>query len=253
MYLKAILAFAACVFPVLAQLTPEQKVVDFQELAALFSKRYAFYEWKKAVLSYDSLDLAPWIARINQSKDDLEFFEICAEYVARNQDGHTSFQLPSNFRAQLPFDVDLYDGTFRIDRIDRKALPIAAFPFDIGDEVVSIDGVSAADAVQNILRLAGNGNLLTARREAAGLLTVRPQFLIPRAHEIGDNAIVVIRSANTGVGTYSIPWIKQGTAYTQAGPSPVPRMTGPTPLTTHTPTGAPEDYLKRLRNYQSFQ
>ena len=88
----------------------------------MFSKRYAFTEWKQAALNWDSLNLEPWLTRVSQSKSDLEFFEICAEYVAKNQDGHTAFILPSDFDAQLPFDVDLYEGKFVLDRIDRTQL-----------------------------------------------------------------------------------------------------------------------------------
>ncbi|PWU00596.1 MAG: hypothetical protein C5B51_24860 [Terriglobia bacterium] len=252
MRLKALLALVLCAVPALAQLTPEQKVIDFQELAALFSKRYAFYEWKKTAFSYDSLDLTPWIARVQQSKDDLTFFEICSEYVARNQDGHTSFLLPSTFRAQLPFSIDLYDGTFRIDRIDRKALPVSAYPFEIGDEVVSIDGVSPADGVENLLHLIGDGNLRSRRRDATTFLTLRPQTLIPRGHQIEDGANITIRSEKNGLAAYTIPWVKQGIPYTQAGPSPVPRDREAA-YSAYTEPTDPMDYLKRLRRYQTFQ
>src|ERR1051326_4522160 len=119
MNLSAPVIFFTLLVPAVAQLAPEQKLLDFQELAANFAKRYAFTEWKQAALKWDSLELAPWLARVKQSQSDLEFFEICEEYVARNQDGHTAFVLPSDFRAWLPFDVDIYESRFLIDAIDR--------------------------------------------------------------------------------------------------------------------------------------
>lgn len=103
-----------------AQMSLDQKMSDFQQLAGLFSKRYAFTEWKKQAIHFDSLNIAPWLSRINSSKDDLDFFEICMEYVAANQDGHTAFELPSSFTAILNFTVDVYDGKLLIDNIDRK-------------------------------------------------------------------------------------------------------------------------------------
>src|SRR5205814_792140 len=143
--------------PAVAQLAPEQKLLDFQNLAALFSKRYAFWEWKQSAINYDSLDLTPWITRVNASKTDVEFFEICAEYAAKNQDGHTVFIVPSDFLAELPFDVDLYDGQIVVDRIDRTQLPPSRYPFNIGDELISIDGVPAAEAAARLRPLRGDG------------------------------------------------------------------------------------------------
>ena len=93
-----------------ARLSSQQKVVDFQELAGLFSKRYAFIEWKRQAIQFDGLDLQPWIDRIDQSQTDLDFFEICAQYRAKYQDGYTGFELPSTYEAILGFSTDIYDG-----------------------------------------------------------------------------------------------------------------------------------------------
>ena len=67
-----LLASTACY----GQMTLDQKMVDFQSLAALFSKRYAFLEWKHDAIGFDGLKLAPWIERIKNSKDDLEFRDL---------------------------------------------------------------------------------------------------------------------------------------------------------------------------------
>src|SRR5258708_5341806 len=45
----------------LAQLTLEQKLTDFRQLAGLFNKRYAPYEWKKQNYQFDLLDSKPWL------------------------------------------------------------------------------------------------------------------------------------------------------------------------------------------------
>src|SRR5262245_39184017 len=123
-----------------AQMTIDQKMVDFQQLAALFSKHYAFLEWKQKAVAFDGMKLAPWVERIRNSKDGLEFFEICTEYVAAYQDGHTGFDLPSTFYAKLGFNADLYEGRFLIDQIDRQSLSVKDFPAQVGDELISIDG-----------------------------------------------------------------------------------------------------------------
>ena len=232
-------------FPAIAQLAPEQKLLDFQELAANFSKRYAFVEWKQDAIKWDSLNLAPWLTRVSASQSDLEFFEICAEYVAKNQDGHTAFLLNSDFEAWLGFDTDLYDGKYLIDWIDRKTLPAVAYPMAVGDELVSIDGVAPAELAAKFAVFLGSGNARAVRRSAAGMLTDRVQFLLPRAHEVGDAASVVIRRQNGDVVVYSMQWNKAGTPYLQAGPVPVPKTKAAEP------TAPP--YMRHVMGFQDLK
>ena len=82
-----------------AQLTIDQKVSDFQALAALYAKRYGPYEWKRDVIGFDLLNAAPWLDKIVATKDDLDFYELLSEYVSRLNDAHDVYTLPSNFIA----------------------------------------------------------------------------------------------------------------------------------------------------------
>src|SRR5262245_34062182 len=74
-----------------AQLLPEQRAIDFQGLAALYAKRYAPYDWKRQAFGFDLFNIQPWLDRVRTAKDDLEFYEIEAEYVASLQDTHSFF------------------------------------------------------------------------------------------------------------------------------------------------------------------
>jgi hypothetical protein len=221
---RIFLLFVFClVAPVVyAQLTPDQKVADFQQIAALFTKRYAFLEWKKQALSFDGLELRPWMERIRNSKDDLEYLEIAAEYLASFSDGHTGLILPTDFLAELPFEADLYDGKALIDLIDREKLPSARYPFDVGDELVAIDGVAVGEILKDLGRFLPEGNPRSARRVAAMYLTYRPQAILPRAHLLGNTATIVVKRRNGNSESYSIPWIKSGDPYPFIGPVPSP-------------------------------
>jgi hypothetical protein len=64
--------------PASAQLTVDQKRHDFENLAALYAKRYAPYEWKKELLGFDLLEIGPWLDRVSRSADDLEFSRSCS-------------------------------------------------------------------------------------------------------------------------------------------------------------------------------
>ena len=186
----------------------------------MFDKQYGLYEWKRDEIHFDLLNTAPWLARVRQSSNDLDFYEICVEYVSSLQDAHDAFSLPSTFSASLGFTVDLYDDTTLIDSVSRLQLPASKFPFQIGDELVSVDGRAVEDLIQGFLKYAVAANPRSKRRRAAGLITNRAQALMPHAHEIGDNANVVIRRQSGSLETYTVPWLKNGEPVLHVGPVP---------------------------------
>jgi hypothetical protein len=212
-----------------AQLTPDERLQDFQNLAALFAKRYAPYDWKKQALGFDLFNLKPWLDKINSVKDDLGFYEIEAQYVAQLNDVHTGFQMTSSFVANLGFTVDIYDGKVLIDGINRAVLPAGTYPFAIGDELVSLDGKAAEDWIKLIAQFRQRANPSNTRRAAAGQISVRTQAVFPRAVEIGDTATAVIRRASGDLETYTISWTKTGVPVKLAGPVPEPRSVGGKP------------------------
>lgn len=205
-----------------SQLTQDQKVADFLQLAGLYAKNYAPYEWKRDVIGFDLYNVQPWLDQIQNSPDDIEFYDICVRYVASLQDSHDEFTLPSDFTADLHFTVDIYDGKVLIDSIDRGYLKAAAFPFQVGDELVSLDGTAVANLIQQFLPYAvnGSGNQSSRQRLAAGTITQREQDFYPKAHLIPDTATAVIQRQSGALETYVIPWDKQGTPITQVGPVP---------------------------------
>jgi hypothetical protein len=216
--LLASLTVPAC----FGQLTPEQKVEDFNVLAALFDKYYGLYEWKKQAFGFDMLKTAPWLDRVKQSKTDLDFYEICVEYVAALQDSHSYFSLPSDFVARLNIGLDIYDGKVLIDGINRTLLPAARFPFAVGDELVSVDGVPVEQLVDSFGKYIINANPRATRRYAAALIAIRPQELMPHAVDVGATSTLVIRRMSGAEETYILPWTKTGTPL-RVGPVPSPK------------------------------
>jgi len=125
----------------MAQLTVQQKVSDFRVLVGHYDKYYAPYEWKKQLFNFDALLISPWLDRVAKTTSDLDFYELCVEYVASLNDTHDSFGIPSDFVARLGFTTDLYDNKLLVDSINRTLVPLAQYPIVFGDELVSIDGV----------------------------------------------------------------------------------------------------------------
>src|ERR1051326_6649393 len=188
-----------------AQMTKEQKVADFLQLASTYAINYGPLQWKRDALHVDALNISDWLTQAANSADDLAFYEVCVAYVASLNDGHDAFELPSDFEAILGFTTDIYDGKVFIDTISRRRLSATKYPFAVGDELVSIDGTAAMDLVQSFTKYSVAANPVTTQRFAAYALTVRIQTLMPHAHQIGDNATVVINQQNGGLQTYTIP------------------------------------------------
>ena len=183
-------------------LTREQRVLDLTQLASFYAKNYAPYEWKRDTLGFDLLRLTPWLGRIWRA-DDLEFQEALIEYVASLNDAHDLIAFPTNFSASLGLSVDIYDGKVLIDGINRLTLPVAQFPFAIGDELVSVDGRSAQQLIQSFRKYAIAANRRSTDRVAASRIVSRSQQIMPHLPDIGNSARVVIRLAATGAKSTS--------------------------------------------------
>ena len=152
--LIAVVAFTLVSYPAFGQgLTPAQKDSDFRYLASLYSTYYAPLEWKNQLFGFNALNLGPWLDRVAETTTDLDFYELCVEYVASLNDTHDQFVLPSDFVASLGFGVDIYDGMLLIDTLNRTLLPLAAYPFAIGDELVSVDGVPVEQLLQDFAKV----------------------------------------------------------------------------------------------------
>jgi len=203
-----------------AQMTVDQKVSDFTQLAATYAKNYGPYEWKVQTQNFDLFKVKTWLDKVKASKDDFEFMVICADYVAALNDAHDLITFPSDFQAYLGFGVDLFDGVYLIESINTQQLRPTTYPFQVGDELVSVDGVAAAKWVQDNRRYGTSANTRSTARYTSQYLTFRPQSLIPDAVNLPDRASVVIKRQSGATETYSIPWAKSGTPVYAVGPVP---------------------------------
>ena len=199
-------------------LTRDQRNSDLTQLASQYAKNYGPYEWKRDVQGFDLMRLTPWLQRIAHS-DDLDFQEALIEYVASLNDAHDNIAFPTTFSAQLPLSLDIYDGKVLIDGINRALLPLAQFPFVIGDEIVTFDGRPVMDVVQSFRKYAISANQRSTDRIAAARLVSRSQQIMPHIVELGDTAALGINLAATGAtNVYTIPWVKNGIPILSQGP-----------------------------------
>jgi C-terminal processing protease CtpA/Prc len=203
----------------------DQKISDFQSLAALYAKRYGPYEWKRDALGVDLFNITPWLAQVQATKNDLDFYEVMQQYVSSLNDAHDLYETPSSFQAGLNFTVDIYDGKLLVDNINRLRLPAAEFGFVIGYELVSIDGQDSQKQLDGLLRYEIAANPRSTRRLAAQLLTLRPQYIMPHAADVPEISVVVFRRPDGNLETYRIPWAKSGMPLTIVGKYTTPGAT----------------------------
>src|SRR5882724_4858482 len=199
------------------QLTPDQKISDFLNVAAIYDKNYGPYEWKRDAIGFDLLNVAPWIEKASATKTDLDFYEVLVSYVASLNDAHDNYSVPSNFTARLNFGVDIYDGKLIVDAISRTRLPANEFPFLIGYELVSIDGKNAQQLLDGLLQYQIAANPRSTRRLAATLLTTRPQSIMPHATDVPEISTVVFRHPDGKLESFRIPWTKSGLPLVNVG------------------------------------
>ncbi len=217
------LLLVSLVLPAAGQLTTEQRRSDMTQLANLFAKYYAPYEWKRDALGFDLMDLQPWLERASAAKDDIEFMEILTDYAASLDDGHVGVFFPSSFVARLGFSADVYEGKVLIDTISRSLLPQSRYPFEIGDEVVSVDGRPVGELLKEFGKYYAGGNPRTKARVAAARIFTRVQQVMPSAARTGESATVVIRRASGEEQTFNIPWTKSGLPMEAAGGAVSPK------------------------------
>ena len=223
--LMLLISILLAVSPAFGQeaLNTNQRNTDLIQLASMYAKNYAPYEWKRDVIGFDLYRLTPWFQRIHHS-DDLDFQEALIAYVASLNDAHSFISFPSNFNASLGFTVDIFDGKVLIDSINRSQLPVAQYPFGVGDELVALDGQPVQILIQSFRKYAILANLRSTDRYAANLIPNRFQTIMPHAPELGDSAVASIRLFSTaGVNNYLIPWVKSGIGVESQGPLPSPR------------------------------
>jgi C-terminal processing protease CtpA/Prc len=220
----AAFALLMCIGVAQAELTRDQKLADFRQLVDTFAKKYALYDWKQTGMKIQMFNIKGWMDRVAATQNDIEYFEICAEYVASLKDGHSVFLMPSSFVATVGFTVDLFEGKVLIDSVDRSRLTAEQFPPVIGDEILQVDGRPVEEAVRSLERFVGEGNPDTARRAAVDMLTHRAQRILPRAFEVGDVMRLVVRRQSGETANYEVPWQKEGFPVTSLPGSPVVKV-----------------------------
>ncbi|MBI2092079.1 MAG: protease-like activity factor CPAF [Deltaproteobacteria bacterium] len=191
------------------QLADEEKLSDFYQLVNQIKNGYGPKEYKKEKLGLDVDVLADeYVQKIKNAKNNGEFYSLIIKFVAEFQDGHFSAWMPTTYIAYLPFSVSLIQDKALIEKVDRKELPKDIFPFDRGDELVSMNDKPVQKIIDELLPYIATGNPRATRTGAANALTLRPGRTFPVPS--GDVKVTVKSRDNSRMYAIKLQWKHKG-------------------------------------------
>ena len=249
------LLFTASAQPSYAALSQDQRIADFNELATIFERNYGPLRLKAQSIGLDwNANKANFLARSAAAGTDAEFYQVLTQFLASLHDAHVSAQVPSTYSSKLGFLCDYVNGKVLIDIINPLALPTALFPFQRGDQLISIDGVPVEQLMTQLALSDNTGNDTTTKRIAAARLTSRSEasgFAIPT----GVSVLVILPRGATQPVTVTATWAVSGTAVAQL--DDLSRLLGSAPIVNSVQSDAVassdfDSYKMTLKNMPLF-
>lgn len=162
--------------PEQANATQKRMLASLYQVASIFAEQYAPLDMKKARFQLDlkrEYDAAKAAILADPGITTRGYQDLLAKLTASMRDYHVSISFNSTESSKLPFQVARAEGRYYLTYIDREKLSKEAFPFQMGDEVVSFDGRPTAEAVKAIADQMTANTPETDQRMAEMFLTNR--------------------------------------------------------------------------------
>jgi hypothetical protein len=229
-YLYLLVCAASAMTPVAnADLTPEQKAIDFSGMVSMLDRRYAPIPLVWHGQRYNILKASEWIEAARRTRSDAEFYQLSRKYLASFGHSADTLQLASDYQASLGITADFYDGVLLIDSVDRTLLPITQYSFERGDELVSVDGRRINEWLAIYSPLTASKDQKIKRTLAASMIIKRGS-LLPFAPSPGQVAQIQVRRQDGTVHRYTLNWHTSGSFIDEFSPLPWVAQAAPPPL-----------------------
>lgn len=154
----------------------QQMLQELDVIQSVFAAQYGPGLWK---VGHNGWDLNKQIAAAKAKVEATpnismeQYHDVLRDFFNSTKDYHVSVSFNATAASSLPFGVIGSNGRYFIAWIDRTKLTEQAFPFKVGDEVVSFGGRKTADVVKDIQKRLGSNTALTDRALASMILTSR--------------------------------------------------------------------------------
>jgi hypothetical protein len=179
---------------------------EIQYIGNLFENFYAPKAWKEQHLKWD-LKAQQTLAetRVAAAQTLREARSAIADFIKSTADYHVGFSFYSTERASLPFQVKTVEGKTIIVHIDRSKLSEAAFPFAVGDELLTLGDTPVAQVLQEIQEQNG-ANVPETDKALADIYLTRRSGRLNASVPRGPVTLSVKRASDESVGTVQLAW-----------------------------------------------
>ena len=155
----------------------QKKMVTYIDaMASVYDSMYAPALWKKEFSNWTlSAEVDKAKARV-LAKENItisEYHKIVSDLILSMKDFHVSVRFHATEKASLPFMVRGTEGRYFIVYIDREKLSKEAFPFEVGDELLTMNDKKADEIVKSIKATLGGNTEETDQALAEMSLTSR--------------------------------------------------------------------------------
>jgi hypothetical protein len=138
----------------------ESAKLTLASMKSLFQSQYAPSIWKEKQFQWNleteyqkalqSVDALPASTQFDQVVDANEMREIFKKFIYSTRDYHVSIGFVATGSSKLPFTVKSVGQRAFIVFIDRSQASPNAFPFEVGDELISFGGQIADEAIKEL-------------------------------------------------------------------------------------------------------
>jgi Peptidase family S41/PDZ domain len=184
---------------------------DLDSLENIITARYAPADWKQEQIGWDLN------AEIQKAKDTInnadatsvkDYQKIVRGVFASMQDYHVSVQFYSTEASYLPLAISEAGGHYFISAINRKKLPEADFPFQVGDEITGFGGKDIQTAIDELKLQSGSNNVSHTDNAQAAMQMLTVQAGV-RADNIpqGELTLTVKPAGTQSETTHQLNWI----------------------------------------------
>jgi hypothetical protein len=212
---RLFLAFFAVILPISLMAFTDQADSkagmhgDLDVIKNIFKTQYAPIEWKGSYAGWN-LD-----EQIQYAKDQVtanpeitikDYQTILKNFFNSVLDYHVKVSFYSTECAELPFTMKSAGDRYFISAIDRSRIPKSASKIQVGDEILSFDGIWIAQAVHDFQMEEFSGREIGAEKVLAEIFfTLRigaHGFFVPS----GNGSLTVKHTTGGKIASYTLPW-----------------------------------------------
>ena len=181
-------------------------VGSLDTMASILDQSYAPKHWKKEFANWDLYrEVEKAKNQITPSTSVREYHVILRDFFYSMQDYHVGVSFLRSESASLPFTVRESQGRYFIVWINRENFSEAAFPFSVGDEIVTFNEKPIQEEIDFILSELGTNTVKTQTTLATIRLTSRRAYnamTVPK----GLVHLGIRKKGETRVHEYETAW-----------------------------------------------